>query len=54
MKNKGLMLGVLLIIAIFLMSPVSAAKVIDSSAKIVYSEKYDCLWKTKLEYIHVS
>lgn len=42
MKNKGLMLGVLLIIGIFLMSPVSAAKVIDNSAKIFYSEKYDC------------
>jgi hypothetical protein len=50
MKNKGLVLGVMLIIGLFVLSPVSAAKVIDSGHKTIYSEKYDAYadysWKT--------
>lgn len=59
MKNKGLILGVLLIIGIFLMGPISAAKVIDKGHKTVYSSKYDCegyySWEThKISKYHVN
>lgn len=50
MKSKGLIIGVLLIIGIFLMSPVSATKIIDKGHTTFYSEKNNCYayysWET--------
>jgi hypothetical protein len=41
MKNKGIILGVMLIIGLFLMGPVSATKLIDHGQKTVYSKDFN-------------
>jgi flagellar biosynthesis protein FliP len=50
MKNKGIILGVMLIIGLFLMGPVSASKLIDHGHKTVYDKDFDSsgtyTWKT--------
>jgi hypothetical protein len=50
MKNKGIILGVMLIIGLFLMGPVSASKLIDHGHKTFYSKDLNSTgiytWKT--------